>query len=113
MFIDRKGQPDRCIFYDKILRYKAFLLGQPSMSNLKPENGNRRNSDANLVLRKSGRERRNSGIAEITPTPALPKDDDTDSAGKTDASPRSGNLGASRRNSVQTPNVVQLLKQVR
>ena len=84
------------------------------MSSLKPDrkNGPRRNSDASLVLGKSGRERRNSGIAEITPTPALPKDDDTDSTGKA-ASRRSSNVVGSRRNSVQTPNVVQLLKSVR
>ena len=100
------------------MNHKSVGMNQSNMNNLSPslpekKNVTRRNSIASLSLarRKSRRERRNSGIAEILPTPALPKDDDTESD-KTESRRNSIAIieePRSRKNSLQNP-IVDLVK---
>ena len=98
------------------MNHKSVGMNQSNMNNLSPslpekKNGTRRNSIASLARRKSRRERRNSGIAEILPPPALPKDDDTESD-KTESRRNSIAIieePRSRKNSLQNP-IVDLVK---
>ena len=100
------------------MNHKSVGMNQSNMNNLTPslqekKDGTRRKSITSLSLarRKSRRERRNSGIAEILPTPALPKDDDTESD-KTESRRNSIAIieePRSRKNSLQNP-IVDLAK---